>query len=246
MKLLPKNKKSICYRIVPLLFCLLPFTSAFCMDNHFSFDLNGQSMAEIAGLISKQMNYKILMDEDLSTVTVSGKYDNITLQDFFSRRLFRGNNIIVLYDDDNRVIEISSFGTKNRMIEYNQTSYYKLKVASPGTDSSEMEIQPGIKRRDAVFLTNTIAPKDQEIQPGIKRGDVIQVKDDTDLLDREIQPGIKRRDVVKNHTIRDPLTVEIQPGIKRKDARFSTLDIDPQAIEVQPGIKRRDARGLTE
>lgn len=204
-------------------------------------------MAEIAGLISKQLNYKILMDEDLTTVTVSGKYDNVTLQDFFSRRIFRGNNIIVLYDDDNRVIEISSFGKKNRMIEYNQTSYYKkINAASPEMDSSEIEIQPGIKRRDAVFLTSTIAPMDQEIQPGIKRRDVIQLKGNTDPLDREIQPGVKRRDVVENHTSRDPLTVEIQPGIKRKDAIFSTLDLDPQDIEVQPGIKRRDARGLTE
>ncbi len=247
MKLLPKIEQIIRYGIVTLLFCLVPFTPAFCMNNHFSFDLNGQSMAEVAGLISKQLNYKILMDEDLTKVTVSGKYENVTLQDFFSKRIFRGNNIIVLYDDDNRVIEISSFGKKNRMIEYNQTSYYKLKAASPpGTGSSEMEIQPGIKRRDAVFLISTIAPMDQEIQPGIKRRDVTQVKDNTDPIDREIQPGIKRRDVVENHTIRDPMTVEIQPGIKRKDAIFSTLDLDPQDIEVQPGIKRRDTRGLTE
>ena len=246
MKLLGKSKKIIHYGIVPLLLCLVPLTPAFCMSNHFSFDLKGQSMAEIADLISKQLNYKILMDADLSRVTVTGKYDNITLQDFFSRRIFRGNNIIVLYDDDNRVIEISSFGKKNRMIEYNQTSYYELKAASTKTDSSEMEIQPGIRRRDAVFLTSTIPPMDQEIQPGIKRRDVIKVKDNTNPLDIEIQPGIKRRDVAENHPLSDPLTVEIQPGIKRQDAIFSTLDLDPQDIEVQPGIKRRDTQGLTE
>ena len=245
MKLLPKIKQIIRYGVVPLLLCLVPLTPAFCMSNHFSFDLNGQSMAEIADLISKELNYKILMDEDLTKVTVSGKYDNITLQDFFSRRIFRGNNIIVLYDDDNRVIEISSFGKKNRMIEYNQTSYSKLKAASPGADSSEMEIQPGIKRRDAVFLISTIAPMDQEIQPGIKRRDVIQVEDNTDPLAREIQPGIKRRDVTQVKDNTDPLDREIQPGVKHKDAIFSTLDLDPQDIEVQPGIKRRDTRGLT-
>ncbi len=246
MKLSPKIKQIICFGIVPLLFSLAPLTSAFSMNNHFSFDLNGQSMAEIAGLISEQLNYTILMDEDLTKVKVSGKYDNVTLQDFFSRRIFRGNNIIVLYDEENRVVEVSSFGKKNRMIEYNKTSYNKLNAASRATDSQEMEIQPGIKRRDAVFLISTIAPMDQEIQPGIKRRDVIQLKDNTDPLDQEIQPGITRRDVIENHTPRDPLTVEIQPGIKRKDAIFSSPDLDALDIEVQPGIKRRDAQGLTE
>lgn len=201
-------------------------------------------MSEVAKQISKQLNYKVLMDEELETVAVSGQFDNVTLDEFFSRRIFRGTNIIILYDDDKQIVMISSLGKKNRMTEYDQTTYNKLNVAFPETDPLDMEIQPGIKRRDVVFSESNIDPMDHEIQPGIKRRDVVQVINDTDPLDMEIQPGIKRRDVVQNHIPRDPLEVEIQPGIKRQDALFPTLDIDPLDMEVQPGIKLRDTIGL--
>lgn len=245
MKLLLKLYQTIVGITVLLLCCLTLFTPAFCQSDLINFDLNDQSMAEVANLISKQLNYKILMDEELTKVTVSGKFYNVTLDDFFSRRIFRGTNIIVLYNDEKRMVKISSFGKKNRIIEYDQTSYSNSNAIIPETDPLDMEIQPGVKRRDAVFHESNTDPMDREIQPGIKRRDVVQVANNIDPLDMEIQPGVKRRDLVQEYTPVDSHEVEVQPGIMRQDVSFPALDIDPLDMEVQPGIKRRDTLGLT-
>lgn len=199
-------------------------------------------MSDVANRISKQLDYKVLMDETLSKVLITGRFQDITLEDFFARRIFRDTNIAVLFDDQNQIVRISSLGKKGTMVEYDKTSNdspnYQVK------DQLEHEIQPGIKRKDVTFHEANIDPMDQEVQPGIKRRDVVFKEDYTDPMDHELQPGITRREVNMAQVIIPEDEQEIQPGIKRKDVIFSQNNSDPMDMEVQPGIQRRNTRGL--
>lgn len=200
-------------------------------------------MSEVANQISSQLNYKVLMDETLRTVPITGRFHGITLEDFFARRIFRDTNIVILFDDQNRIVQINSLGQKGTMLEYNKTSN-KSNELSNGTDPLDHEIQPGIARRNVVFHKNHTDPMDREVQPGIKRQDVVFNEDRTDPMDHELQPGITRRQIPIIQSTTPEGEQEIQPGISRNNAIFQSNNTDPMDMEVQPGVPRRDTLGL--
>ncbi len=200
-------------------------------------------MSEVANQISKQLNYKVLMNETISTIQITGHFHDVTLEEFFTRRIFRDTNIVILFDEQNKTVKISSLGQKGKMLQYNRT-HNKSSVVTTITDPLDHEIQPGITRRNVIFYEDHTDPMDREIQPGIKRRDVVLNEDFTDPMDHEVQPGITRREIsIVQSTIPED-EQEIQPGIKRKNSIFPSNNTDPMDMEVQPGIRRRDAVGL--
>ncbi len=200
---------------------------AFSSDNHVadkdkrvSFEFRDQSMAEVAGIISEQLNYKVLMDDELVELLISGKFNNVTLDEFFARRIFRGKNVAILFDDNEHVVIINSLGKKSRLTEYDRTNHAN---GLANIDPLDIEAHPGVKRRDVVMVENDIDPLDIEVHPGVKRRDVVMVENDIDPLDIEVHPGVKRRDVVMVENDIDPLDIEVHPGVKRRDVVYSHL-----------------------
>lgn len=246
MKIFAFPNRVICGFTVLVIFCFVVIGPAFSGDavtaekgKRVSFEFREQPMAEVANKISEELNYKVLMDDELASVLVSGKFNEVTLEDFFSRRIFRDKNVAILFDDAEHVVFISSLGKKGLVTEYDRTSYAGLSGGAEKVDPMEMEVQPGIKRRDVEPYISDIDPMDQEVQPGVKRRDVDPYVSNIDPMDQEVQPGVIRRDVQPTLPV-DPNEVEVQPGVKRIDVAEVVVDIDPLDMEVQPGISRRD------
>ncbi len=229
------------YLAVALILCLITVAPAFSLNKRVNFEFSEQPMAEVANQISEQLDYTVLMDDEIAKVLVSGQFHDVTLDEFFSRRIFRGKNIVIMFDDNEQMVTIRSLGKKSSMTKYDQTGSTKLNTGLAKIDPMDQEVQPGIKRRDVKQYISTIEPMDQEVQPGVKRRDVAQYDSIIDPMDQEVQPGVARRDVPIPAPI-DPKIAEIQPGIKRVDVVkvSSWKDTDPLDMEVQPGIKRRD------
>ncbi len=223
--------------------CLITSAPAFPLNKRVNFEFTQQPMAEVANQISRQLNYKVLMDDDIASVLVSGYFSDVTLDEFFSRRIFRGKNIVIMFNDDKQVVTIRSLGNKKNMTQYDQTVSTRKGIVK--TDSMDQEVQPGVKRRDMTVRVNDLDPQDREIQPGVLRRDMKVTVNATDPMDREVLPGVKRSNIPAP-TIADPNTVEVQPGIKSIDViRVSSWnDVNPLDREVQPGIKRRDVPQL--
>ncbi len=246
MKLFTLPGRNIFAVLVVIALCFVIVDSSFAekltgvvQEKRVSFEFHNQPMSEVASKISEQLNYKVLMDDELASVPVSGKFVDVTLDDFFSRRIFRGKNVAILFDDAEHEVVISSLGKKSKRTEYDRTTSTSLTAGLEKVDPMDMEVQPGVKRRDVEPYVSDIDPMDQEVQPGVTRRDVEPYVSDIDPMDQEIQPGVIRRDVPPPVPV-DPNEVEVQPGVKRIDVAKVTVTTDPLDMEVQPGIKRRD------
>jgi len=226
------------------------FTHAFANENirsrsdherRVNFEFNRVPMSEVAAQISKQLNYKVLMDDELSRQPISGKFHDVTLDDFFSRRIFRGKNIAILFDETKHVVTISVLGNKNRLVEYDRTESVSTESMLAKYDPLELEVQPGIKRKDLKPYESEVDPMDMEVSPGITRREIRPYLSDTDPQDLEVMPGITRRDMVDSPSPQiDPEDMEVQPGVRRKDIIEVHAETDPLDMEIVPGVRRRD------
>lgn len=192
---------------------------------HLTLKYKGTSMKEVASEISRQLNCKVIMDEDLANTIVSGQFQDVSLDDFFART-FRGNNVIVMYDDIEQVVTVSSFGKKGRMLEFGQTVAAKSNVSS---ESGEIEVEPGV-----IFEGISISkkgPGKYEAEPGV----VFQGVADTDFTKQPLQTdaGVVLNEItISQAAIDEP---EVEPGVKLK--KVVVAESESQKIEVMPGVE---------
>ena len=221
--------------IISIVLTLFTASSAFSLNKNLSFNLNNQTMSEVAKQISQQLDHKVLMDDELATTRVSGHFDNITLEDFLTRRVFRGKNIVILFDDKQRTVRISSLGQGNHHTEYNNTtSRIKRK------NDMDLEVTEGVLRRDVIPNENSIDPMDLEVTEGVIRRDVLSHSDNTDPMDLEMTEGMVRRDVIPNENNIDPMDFEMTEGVIRRSVKAHSSNVEPIDLDVTEGVKRRD------
>ncbi len=215
-------------------------------DQRVTFEFNKVPMSAVAAQISTQLNYKVMMDDELASLPVSGIFHDVTLDEFFSRRIFRGKNIAILFDEAKHQVIITTLGNKGNQTEYDHTGagYGVLTGGMDTYDPMELEVQPGIKRKDIKPYVQQVDPMEMEVTPGVKRRDVKPYMSKIDPEELEIVPGVRHRDVAPPPPPIEPEEAEVQPGIKRKDILYLEETTDPLDLEVQPGIKRRDVLNL--
>jgi hypothetical protein len=78
-----------------------------------SIDAWEQPLKNVLIEISKQISWKVVVDEELLETTVSGTFKGIELGAFLKRSL-KGENLIVLYDDASKRVDVQSFGSVPR------------------------------------------------------------------------------------------------------------------------------------
>ncbi len=191
----------------------------------------GASMREVAGDISRQLNCKVIMDEDLANTTVSGQFQDVSLDDFFART-FKGNNIIVMYDDKAQSVTVSSFGKKGRMLEFGQT------VAAKPNGSSEfkdIEVEPGVKLKGISISKKNAG--EYETEPGV----VFQGVAETDYANQELQTdaGVALKEITISQSATDE--PEVEPGVKLK--KVVVAEAESQTVEAMPGVKFKGVAG---
>ena len=75
-------------------------------------EANNKPFTEVADEIFKQSGYKIIFDEKWNTLPVSGKYSDVTIEEFF-RRVFRKQNTSLLFDNQGKFVVVRFFGDKS-------------------------------------------------------------------------------------------------------------------------------------
>lgn len=229
---------------IPVLF----FFSTYSLGNqtppsttdHISLQLNGQPMSEVAKQISKQLNYKVFMSDELAEIKVSGNFDNISLEKFFSRNIFQKKNIVVIYDDKHRTVTIRNFGSKQKVREYDATTI-GAHHASIGKDiDPETEIFPGVKLGEMEMPDDSADDTTIEATPGHTIADIPTADESEDPRDIEITPGNKLSDMPAIEKIA-PDDIEITPGYTFSESTFvDTTNL--QDTEITPGVKLNEQR----
>jgi len=229
---------------IPVLF----FFSTYSLGNQtppnttdkISLQLNGQPMSEVANQISKQINYKVLMSDELAKIKVSGNFTNISLEKFFSRNIFQKKNIVVMYDDRHRTVTIRNFGSKQKMRAYNATTI-GAHHASIGKDIDPgTEIFPGVKLGEMEMPEDSADDTTIEATPGHTIANIPTTDEDEDHRDIEITPGNKQSDMPAIEESA-PGDIEITPEHTVAESTFVDTT-NPQDIEITPGVKLNEQR----
>jgi len=78
----------------------------------FSLEANNESFASVADEIFKQTGYRVVFDEKWNTLPVTGKYTDVTIEEF-CRRVFRKMNTSLLVNDKSKIYVVRFFGDKS-------------------------------------------------------------------------------------------------------------------------------------
>lgn len=78
----------------------------------FSVDVSNVPLSQVLLDISSQTGFKIMIEKDLHDVSVSGKYVDVSIEEFM-RRALRGKNISVISDNGQKVVLVRYFGKKS-------------------------------------------------------------------------------------------------------------------------------------
>lgn len=101
---------------------------------HLTMQMDNKPLPEIADEVFKQTGYRVVFDEKWNTLTVTGSYADVSIDEFF-RRAFRKQNTSLLVNDKDKVVAVRFFGDK---------SFADLLASvSPGKES---EIQEDVAR----------------------------------------------------------------------------------------------------
>lgn len=79
---------------------------------HLTMKLENKPLQEIAGEVFKQTGYRVVFDEKWNSLTVTGSYADVSLDEFF-RRAFRKQNTSLLVNDKEKVVAVRFFGDKS-------------------------------------------------------------------------------------------------------------------------------------
>ncbi len=78
-----------------------------------TFELQDEALEDVSKKIYKQTGYKVFLQEEWKKFSVSGLYQNVTLENFF-RRSLRGHNISCIVDYNAKSIHVGFFGRKKK------------------------------------------------------------------------------------------------------------------------------------
>ena len=74
--------------------------------------MDNKLLPEIAEEVYRQTGYKVVFDEKWNTLTVTGNYTDVSLDEFF-RRAFRKQNTSLLLNDKEKFVALRFFGDKS-------------------------------------------------------------------------------------------------------------------------------------
>lgn len=242
------SSRHIKYLIYCLSIPVLFFFSTYSLGNqlppdttdNINLQLNGQPMSEVAKQISKQLNYKVLMSDELATIKVTGNFSNISLEKFFSRNIFQKKNIVVMYDDERRTVTIRNFGSKQKVREYNATTEGAHRASIGKGIDSEIEIFPGVKLAEMEIPEDFADDSTIEATPGHTIADIPTPDERVNPKNIEITPGNTLSDLPAIKET-DPRDIEITPGYTFSETTFIDTT-NPEDIEITPGVKLNEQK----
>lgn len=115
-------------------------------------DADGRSLQDVIHLVTLQSGVTVDVDKKWADLKVKGSYENVSLDEFF-RRVLKGENYTILFDDLGKLVSVQSFGKRSRF------SYARW-AAPSGVDAGEDELDAEMSTHSA--LNSGRAPFDQE------------------------------------------------------------------------------------
>ena len=81
-------------------------------SSRLTMQMDKKPLPEIAEEVFKQTGYRVVFDEKWNSLTVTGSYADVSIDEFF-RRAFRKQNTSLLVNDKEKVVAVRFFGDKS-------------------------------------------------------------------------------------------------------------------------------------
>lgn len=112
-----KPRKTVLACILQCFFVLLLAQSYYGIslaETDITVNFSGKEtpIKEVVTELSRQTGYTIALDKQLDELSVSGQYEDVTVDEFF-QRILRGYNISIVHDDQNAMYIVHLFGAKD-------------------------------------------------------------------------------------------------------------------------------------
>ena len=132
-------------------------------------DVANEPLGQVARRIAYQTGYNIVILEDWKKVSISGRFINVPVDEFF-RRALKGLNIFLTVDEKRKQIIVRAVG-------YDSSRKFAVVTVKGTTTGNEQEVTPGMRLMDVVdgpAYGPDVDPMDLEVTPGIRRRDVVK------------------------------------------------------------------------
>lgn len=109
------HKLFLLFAVLPVLFSSPVLAKEFKDSpgaSHLTMQMDKKPLPEIAEEVLKQTGYRVVFDEKWNSLTVTGSYADVSIDEFF-RRAFRKQNTSLLVNDKEKVIAVRFFGDKS-------------------------------------------------------------------------------------------------------------------------------------
>ena len=152
-------------------FSTIPFSPCNADDGIavVSMDVADRPLGQVVRQIASQTGYDIVIFENWKKVQISGKFDNIPIEEFF-RRALKGRNVFLTVDERQKKITVQA-------TDYSSPGKSTNDKGKGFLSEDQLEVTPGIRRKDVVdgpAYGPDVDPMDLEVTPGIRHRDVIK------------------------------------------------------------------------
>jgi hypothetical protein len=196
-----------------------------------SVDAKQRPLKDIFFDISKQLSWTIIVDERLIDKPISGVYNNIEFRSFLKRAL-KGENLIVLYDERAKNINIRSFSGDGKMVA----------ISSGPMPIPDMKKLQAIRKEEQKAYAKYISNPDS-IEPltGMTLGEIKALREKEQKAYQEYK---------SNPDSVEPLTgkklSEIKALRENEQKAHDAYVSNPDSIEPLSGMKLSEIKALRE
>ena len=196
-----------------------------------SVDARQRPLKDLLTEISKQLSWTIIIDERLIDKPISGVYKDIEFKSFLKRAL-KGENLIVLYDEARKNINIRSFSGTGKMVAISSGPI-------PVPDKKKLQaIRKEEQRAYAKYISN---PDSVEPLSGMTLGEIKALREKEQ---KAYQEYISNPDSV------EPLTgkklSEVKALRENEQKAHQAYVANPDSVDPLSGMKLSEIKALRE
>ncbi len=172
--------------------------------------------------ISEQTEWTIIFDENLANTLISGDFSEVPF-DTFLKRALKGQNLIVVYDDQNRSVEVRSFAGQDQP---------QMIVDADGinpfpTDKEEQQILANQKREDKIYEEYQNNPDSIEPLTGMTLGEITALQAREQEIFDAYQNDPQSKEPVSGVTLGEIATLKEYEDLVYEEYRNNPDSIEP-------------------
>jgi hypothetical protein len=193
-----------------------------------SIEAEKRPLLEILAEISSQTQWTMVVDVRLADKTVSGNFQEVDIESFLKRSL-KGENLIVLYNEENKSVDIRSFGAAKAMLTI---------TPNPLPDKENQgKLQAMWKAEEKAYEEYLAHPDSVEPLTGVKLGSIRALHE---AENKAYEEYITSPDAI------EPLTGVKLSSIKAlheaENKAYEEYIASPDAVEPLTGVKLSSIR----